>query len=155
MGISQHLTGRKLFTQASLKQRIAAFALFCSIACFFGLFLLEAAGRLDLQRFLTPCGFKQRYNIPCPTCGITTAVRAFSHGRVLDAFYIQPAGALLCVLLLLTAFLALTTALCGVYFTILQRLLTEVRVRYFVLAAIIVLAAAWSVTLARSFAEKK
>jgi hypothetical protein len=142
-----------MFVRASSRQRMTGVAVFLGIGCFFGVFLLEATGKLDVGRVLTPCGFKQRYHIPCPACGATSAVRAFARGRIVEAFYIQPAAGLFCALLAITGFLSFIVGTCGVYFTFLQRLFAEVKVRYLVLAAIIVVAAGWAVTLARAFAE--
>jgi len=152
MNISQQASSRKILEKASMKQRMTALAVFCGVAGFFTLFILEGAGKLDLGWIFTPCGFKQKFHIPCPACGITTATRAFAQGRFLEAFYIQPAGGLFCTLLAITGFLSFITAAWGVYFTFLRRLLAGVKVRYFVLAAVIIVIAGWAVTLARAFA---
>ena len=47
------------------------------------------------QLGLPPCGLYQTTGIPCPTCGMTTAFAYAAHGRLLEAFYTQPAGAIL------------------------------------------------------------
>lgn len=46
------------------------------------------------QLGLPPCGFHQRTGLPCPTCGMTTAFAWAVRGRIIQAFRIQPAGAL-------------------------------------------------------------
>jgi hypothetical protein len=153
MKISQQVSSRKILEKASIRQRIAALAVFGCVAGFFAVFILEGAGKLDLGWIFTPCGFKQRFHIPCPACGMTTAARAFATGRFAEAFYIQPAGGLFCTLLAITGFLSFITAAGGVYFTFLRRLFAEVKIRYFVLAMIIVVAAGWAVTLARALAR--
>ena len=80
---------------------------------------------------------------------------AFAQGKIFEAFYIQPAAALLCCVLVVVAFLALLMAVFGVYFGFLERFITEVKVRYIILALVIIIAAGWAVTLARALAEKK
>ena len=85
---------------------------------------------------------------------MTTSVLAFARGQLLDAFYIQPAAAFLCSVLVLTAFLAFLTAVLGVYCCIYDRLLRQTRVTYWILVLLVVLAAGWAVTLARAFAAQ-
>jgi hypothetical protein len=152
MKTSQQVSDRKIFEKASARQRVVGLLLFSGVVCFFAVFVLEGAGKLEMDWVFTPCGFKQRFHLPCPACGMTGAVRAFAMGQFAHAFYIQPAGALFCSLLAMAAFLSFIVAACGVYFTFLRRLFAEVEIRYVVLAAIIVLAAGWAVTLARAFA---
>ncbi len=38
------------------------------------------------------CDFWKRYGVPCPTCGMTTAVSLLLHGRPLRALACQPFG---------------------------------------------------------------
>ena len=47
------------------------------------------------QLGLPPCSWITTMNIPCPTCGYTTAFSNAAHGRFLAAFDAQPFGALL------------------------------------------------------------
>ena len=150
MQTSQHLNKPKISCRASLRQRLAATAVFLAAAGLFAVLNLAAAEKINLNRWLNPCGFKQRYNLPCPTCGMTTAAIVFSQGKIFKAFYVQPAGALLCLSLAITALFALLTALFGVYFLFLKRFFAEVKVRYIILTLIIVIAAGWAVTLARA-----
>jgi hypothetical protein len=44
------------------------------------------------QLRLPPCGFLMTTGLPCPTCGCTTAVSNFAHGRWLTSFTTQPFG---------------------------------------------------------------
>jgi hypothetical protein len=81
---------------------------------------------------------------------MTTAAMAFAGGRIFQAWYIQPAGAFLCTLLLLTGFFALLIAVFGVYFNFLKRFLNDVKVSYVLTALLIVIALGWAVTLARA-----
>ncbi|MCX5635557.1 MAG: DUF2752 domain-containing protein, partial [Planctomycetota bacterium] len=101
-----------------------------------------------------PCGFKQQYNLPCPTCGMTHSAIAFAEGKIMESFYIQPAGALFCSVLAICAFLALLTGVFGVYFTYMDRVFREVRIGHVITALLIVTAAGWAVTIARAIAAK-
>jgi len=105
-----------------------------------------------MGRWLGYCGFKQRTGLPCPTCGMTTAMLAFAQGRILEAFYIQPACGLLCSVMVIAAILAFIIAVFGIYFRFIERFFMEVKLRYMILALIIIIAAGWAVTLARAVA---
>jgi len=52
---------------------------------------------------LRACGLVESAGIPCATCGMTTSFSLMAHGRFLDAFINQPAGALLTLLTAMTA----------------------------------------------------
>jgi hypothetical protein len=97
---------------------------------------------------------KMRFGIPCPTCGFTTATLAFFRGDIFGAFYIQPAGAFLCVALIITVFLAFITGVFGVYFPFLSALAKRLKLWQIIAAVIVILAGAWAVTLARALAEQ-
>ena len=120
------------------------------LAASFGLFVLVGHYKIPLWPF--PCGFKQKYNLPCPTCGVTTSVEAFAQGKILESFYVQPAAALLCCVLAVLAFLAFFVAVFGVYFDFLNRFFSKVKIKYIIIALIIIVAAGWAVTLARALA---
>ena len=81
---------------------------------------------------------------------MTTCVLAFARGDVLTAFYVQPAGAFLCSLLVVGAFFAFLTGVSGVYFCFFDRLRTELTVKYVVVGLLVILVAGWAVTLARA-----
>jgi hypothetical protein len=154
MEIRQQVKGNKVTRRASARERwIAAIIVSALVALFGGLWLLQRAG-FDFGVLFGPCGMKQRTGLTCPTCGMTTCVLAFARGEVLTAFYVQPAGALLCSLLVATAFFAFLTGVSGVYFCFLDRLFTEFKVRYMVAGLLVVLAAGWAVTLARALAAQ-
>jgi len=152
MQIIQQVNKLKIFSRASSRQRMAAAIVCLAVVGFFGLFALAGHYNINMGRLLGYCGFKQRYGLPCPTCGMTTAVLAFAQGKIFEAFYIQPACALLCCVLVVTASLAFVTAVFGVYFRFLERFFGEVKVRYIILALIVIIAAGWAVTLARALA---
>jgi len=142
----------RIFHRASLRQRLWAGLVCVAVAALFAVLWLAADGKIDLSRWLDPCGFKQRYNLPCPTCGITTSAVAFASGKIFESFYIQPAGALFCCILVLIAFFAFLTAVFGIYFRFIERFFAEVKVRYIILAVIVIIAAGLAVTLARALA---
>ena len=123
-----------------------------AVVGFFGIFALAGHYNIDMGRWLGYCGFKQRYGLPCPTCGMTTATLAFAQGKIFEAFFIQPAGALLCSVLVVIALLALVIAVFGVYFRFLERFFREVKVKYIILTLIVIIAAGWAVTLSRALA---
>ena len=154
METSQQVNKRKIFCRASSGQRLTA-AIFClAVVAFFGAFAAAGHYKFDIGRWLGPCGFKQRTGLPCPTCGMTTATLAFAQGRIFEAFYIQPACGLLCLLMVLAAFFALVTAVFGVYLRFFRNFFAEVKIRYMILALTIIIAAAWAVTLARALSPR-
>lgn len=138
----------KIIYRASFRQRLGAGLIFLVVVALFGLFSLAAHYRIGLWPLL--CGFKQKYGLPCPTCGMTTSAFAFAGGRIFEAFYIQPAAAVLCGVLAVSAFLAFLIAVFGVHFGFLKRFFSEVKIKYIVLALIIIVAAGWAVTWART-----
>jgi len=140
------------FCRASFQQRIIAAAICLAVAAFFGAFALAGRYNIDVGRLTGYCGFKLRTGFPCPTCGMTTATLAFAQGRVLEAFYIQPACGLLCCIAVAAALVALIVAVSGVYFSFIRRFFAEVKLRYIILALIVIVAAGWAVTLARALA---
>ena len=148
MQVNQQLSKPKIFCRASPRQRLIAAGIFLSLVAFFGLFALTGHYKIPLWPF--PCGFQQRYNLPCPTCGMTRSVKAFAQGKILQSFYIQPAAALGCVVLIISAVLAMFVAVFGIYFDFLKRFFTKIRLKYIVLALIIIVAIGWAVTLARA-----
>jgi hypothetical protein len=145
---SQQSDKMKIFRRASRQQRLLATTVFLALAASFGLLHLAATNRIDIGRWLNPCGFKQRFNLPCPTCGMTTSALAFARGQILQSFYIQPAAAMLCGILVIVAFLAFFTAVFGVYF----QLLVRIKLKYVILVLVAIIAAGWMVTLARALA---
>jgi len=152
---NQQLNNKQnFFCRATNQQRIIAGAAFLGIAATFGLFALAGHYKIDIGRWLMPCGFKQRTGYPCPTCGMITSLLAFSQGKIFEAFYIQPAGALLYSIAVVVAFLALFTAIFGVYFEFIRRFFAQVKIRYIILALLVIIACGWAVTLARALAAR-
>ncbi len=61
----------------------------------------------------------------------------------------------MCCVLVVVAFLALFTAVFGVYFSFIKRFFAEVKLRHIILALIVIIAAGWAVTLARALAANR
>ena len=119
-----------------------------------GVITLACLGILALAAWLTPnpegvgthkqlgldvCGFYERTGYPCPTCGMTTAFAHVLRGQLLDAFAVQPAGAL-------AALLCAAAALTGAYVTFTGKHLDQYfppvnALRLLIAVAVIVLAA--------------
>jgi multisubunit Na+/H+ antiporter MnhB subunit len=154
MQISQQLNKPKPLLRASHSQRITAAVIFIVVAGFFSVFAIAGHYEIDMGFWLGRCGFKQNTGLPCPTCGMTTATKAFAQGKILQAFYIQPAGAFLCTIIVIAGILAFITAVFGVHFRFITRFFTEVKVRYIILAVVIIILSGWAVTLSRAVAAK-
>jgi len=144
-GIVRHATSRERWVAGIIALSI--------VALFAGLWGLQKVG-FDFGRVFNPCGFKQRYDLPCPACGMTRSVLAFSRGQVVTAFWMQPASAFVCTLLVVIAFLASLTAAFGLYFVAFDRIFREMKIGYLLLALLVILLAGWAVTLARAFAAR-
>ena len=65
------------------------------------------------QLGLPPCSWMLMYDMPCPSCGMTTAVSNAAHGRLWTSFRTQPAGATIAVLTSVVAAAATVGALFG------------------------------------------
>ena len=139
----------KKLNRASGRERRIAGLIFLSWATLLGLLNLCRMVGFDISRLFLPCGFQQRYHLPCPTCGWTRTLKAFSQGHVLQAFYVQPAASLICVGLALLALTSLYIAVSGVYPGFVARLYREVKVKHIAWALIVIVLAGWAVTLVR------
>jgi hypothetical protein len=134
-------------------QRVVAGVVFIAVLGIFGVLLAGAHGWVDMSQLFGICGFKQVYGLPCPGCYLTTSAMAFVRGKILESFYLQPAGAVLCCGLVAIATVALLIAGFGVNFGFLRQPLRWRTIKYFVASVLIILAAGWAVTLARALAE--
>jgi hypothetical protein len=134
-------------------QRIAAGAVFIAIVGIFVVLFAGALGWIEMSRLFGICGFKQVYGLPCAGCYMTTAAKAFVQGRIGESFYIQPAGALFCCILVAAGVLALLISVFGVNFGFLHEPLTWRKIKYFIVSVLIIVAAGWAVTLARAMAR--
>ena len=65
------------------------------------------------QLGLPPCSFKSVFDLPCPTCGMTTAFTNAAHASPAAAFKGQPFGAFLALLAAMTFWIAAHVTLTG------------------------------------------
>jgi hypothetical protein len=153
MTLRQQISGREAVRRASPRERwIGGLIVSAVVVLFSSLWLLQRVG-FDFGLLFAPCGMKQRTGLPCPTCGMTTCVLAFARGELRTAWYVQPAGAFLCTLMVVGAFFAFLVSVLGVYFTFLDRLWAEFKLKWLVAGLLVILAAGWAVTLARALAQ--
>jgi hypothetical protein len=136
--------------QASARERKIAGLIFSSWAALLGLLALCRIAGFDISRLFLPCGFQQRHHLPCPTCGWTTALKAFSQGHLIRAFYIQPAASLTCLGLVVLALIALYIALSGAYPVFVGRLYRELKLKHVLGSFVIIVLAGWAVTFIRA-----
>jgi len=145
---------KKIILRATAEQRLVAALVFIWISGGFIFLWLMSKEVLNVGLFFGVCGFKQKYGLPCPTCGMTTSALAFVQGHIGRAFYIQPAGAFLCCLLVISAFFAFLVAVFGVYFSFLKHFFARIKLSYVIIAFLIIIAAGWMVTLSRALAAR-
>jgi hypothetical protein len=146
----QQVNRPKTFVRVSLRQRFTAGVVFFLLVGIFAGFAVAAHYKIELYTY--PCGFKQVYGLPCPGCGMTTSAETFAQGRIFEAFYIQPAAAFLCCIMVIAAFLAFIMAVFGVNFTVLKKFFAEVKIKYIIFALFVVVMCGWAVTLSRALA---
>ncbi len=138
----------KWYAEAERVDRIAFLAIFLVICAIFAMFWLLEKGVINPGSY-GECALKRNYGIPCPTCGFTTAIKAFVKGRIINAFYIQPAATTGCFILIWTAFFSLLSAVIGINFSFLPPIRMW-QLKYILIAGGIILAAGWAVTMARA-----
>lgn len=148
MESGQRSIKHNLLSFASARRRLTAAGVFLALAG--GVAFLWVVGHYKITLYPFACGFKQRYGLPCPTCGFTTAAIAFAQGRIIDSFYAQPAAAVFCCIAAVIAIFALLQAIFGIYSPALESRLVSVKLRYVIAALVVVLAAGWGVTLIRA-----
>ena len=141
-----------IFLKVRRNQRLKAGLLFAGISAFFVFAGLAGQGVIDLSELFNPCGFRQRYNLTCPTCGMTTSAVEFAKGNVFEAVYIQPAAGILCWVLAVSGILAFIAAVFGLYFRFIYKLASGLKTRYVILILLVLVAGGWAVTLARAMA---
>jgi len=89
---------------------------------------------------MPPCSMYAYTGTPCPTCGYTTAFSHVTRGDLLTAFRVQPAGALLALLVAATGALGLYVLITG---RSIYRHLARLRCRTTLWAALATLLAGW------------
>jgi len=139
--------------RATWGQRKVGLVIFMVIALsLVGVGLLEVM-QYDIGRFFMPCGFKVSRGLPCPTCGYTTALRAFATGHMLKAFTIQPAASLLYVALVASAIIGFYVASSGHYPHWLRKGLAELTLKHLFFGLVLVVLLGWAVLLAQAAAQ--
>lgn len=137
----------KWFTESAKEDRLLFLAIFLVICAGFAAFYLFAFG---IYRFgFSDCAFKRNTGFPCPTCYWTTAMILFVKFRTIDAFLVQPAATISCIILFFVAFFSLLSAILGVNFVFLPPVRLW-RIGYIIIAAAIIILAGWAVTLLRT-----
>jgi hypothetical protein len=154
MQTNQHPNSLNNAEKLSVTCRLIAGVVFLLIAAGFAFLWVCAKGYLEPSMILGICGFKQQFQLPCMGCGITTSSMAFVSGDVLGAFYIQPAGAVLCCTAIVVAGFALLIAVLGVDWGLLEKIEWRRIWKYLLLAAIVIFAGGWAVTLSRSLSKQ-
>ncbi|WP_146682706.1 DUF2752 domain-containing protein [Limihaloglobus sulfuriphilus] len=61
--------------------------------------ILIGMGVLSAESLFGICGFKRKYNLPCPFCGMTRSFSFFFRGRFISSLTVQPAGFMLAAIL--------------------------------------------------------
>lgn len=92
------------------------------------------------QLGLAACSFKIRTDLPCPSCGYTTAFAYFAHGNPVASFYTQPMGALLALACAVTVWIGFHIAITGRPVHRLFKLLSS---RYYLMPILIFAVMAW------------
>ena len=154
MASSSHSNIGKITARVTIYQRIVCISVFAAIAGFFVFLWVSSRGDIDLERLFGICGFKQRHGLPCPGCGVTTSSLHFVRGHFIEAFYIQPAGAVMCIVLAVIGLLCLSRAFFATRL-IPAGVSISSAVKYLLLSVVIIFACGWAVTLARALAARK
>lgn len=137
------------------RHRLWAGAILCVVIAIFAFLWYASQGFVDMTSTFGVCGFKQSYGLPCPGCGITTSSMAFVRGHILESFYIQPAGGVLCGVVLVIGILSLLVAVFGVNLRFLHRAVNPLTVvKYVIISLVVIFVSGWAVTLARAMIAK-
>lgn len=147
---------RRLFNIAfnhNSQQRLWAIFILAIILILFSFLASINAGWIKAYQFFNPCGFKQDYKIPCPTCGFTRSALAFSRGEFAKSFYIQPAAAVFCCSMVIIAIFALLIGVFGLKFAFIDHILAKFKIGYVIILILMIFAGGWAVMLARELAK--
>jgi len=112
-----------------------------AVFIFFSIFaFLAGQGRFDVGRYAGVCGFYQKYQRPCPGCGMSRAVIELYKGDIGGAIYEQPAAVVFVVMGFAWAGAGLIAAARGKRL----RLAERIKLKYIVLLILTVLLAGWA-----------
>lgn len=151
---SQHSNISILPGKVTICQRIVCLCVFSAILSLFVFLWLASRGDVDVERVFGVCGFKQRYSLPCPGCGITRSAMEFVQGHFVKSFYIQPAGGVMCVVLATGGLLCFSRGIFGTRL-IPASVSVGTAVKYTLICGVIIIVCGWAVTLARAFAMRQ
>lgn len=87
----------------------------CAAILSLGAYLTPASEGLGTHEQLNmpPCGWIMLMDLPCPTCGMTTAVTHAAHGNLVTSFTTQPMGFLFALATTMGLFIGGYTAATG------------------------------------------
>jgi hypothetical protein len=131
----------------TIVQRLLIGLIFPAMALGFAFVHFAAVHKLTLYPF--PCGFKMRFGLPCPTCSMTTSVLAFARGDILQSFYIQPAAAVMCCMLIGAGVFGLAAAIAGTDWGLVR----SIKLKYSIVTFMVIIGGGWAVTIARAIAK--
>ena len=110
---------------------------------------LHFAGAHKLVFYPWQCGFKVRFGLPCPTCGMTTSVLAFARGDILQSFYIQPAAAAGCCMLIAIGIFAMAATIAGTDWGLVR----SIKLKYSIVTFMVIIGGGWAVMIARAIVK--
>lgn len=134
------------------RQRLIAGLVSCAIIAAGGVLILDNLGFVHLHRWLGVCGFKQRFGIPCPGCGWTSAAKAFVRGQIGLAFWLQPAATIFYLVVASTLVFSLLMAIFGIKFGFICRFYHRLGLTKIVWLSAVIFFAGWLFCLFRSMA---
>ena len=137
-----------------VKRRIWALARLAGLGGIFVFFYLGTKDIINMNLMFGPCGFRQDYGLPCPTCGMITSAMAFASGRFITAFYTQPAGFVLNMAFAVIAVLSVFTAVTGKEFVVVRKFIEQLKIGWLVVAVLVIVVAGWAVLLARALTSQ-
>ena len=149
MDSSQHSNSIKKIRKATQNERIFAGIVLVLILGSAVVLFLPGRGVIDLGMVFGVCGFKQRYDMPCPGCYMTHSAEAFVQGRIIESFRLQPAAAVFCVGFAVTAVFSLLISVFGINFWFLSGERLTRLVKWIIISAVLLIIAGWGVTLLR------
>ena len=110
------LNGAQIARSGRLKAILVSIAAFALLGVALYLQPISAGVGTHEQLGLPQCGWITAANLPCPTCGMTTAWSHTVRGELPSAFLAQPMGMLLAISTVLVAIGALISAATGYSF---------------------------------------
>lgn len=98
-------------------RRLIAAAVAIMAACILGLAAVMTPSPIGLGTHrslnLPPCGWIAVADLPCPTCGMTTAFAHAANGNFLASFHAQPMGFILAIAVAVTLLVSIQVAITG------------------------------------------